>query len=165
MNPWSDFPDAEYIFGCDMQDYADGSAYYADPIPETSRQTTKPAPTQTVQSLTLITTTFLGFTDHGDGSTNHNLSVILGTVIPTVAIGVSLAIGRGCDWLDNNRPGEYEKLKKWLRWAGWAFRVLAKCINYCKNIADETRNDPEAVPMVPNRGQVNEVYTIAYKDE
>ena len=105
--------------------------------------------------------------NHGGSPANHNLSIILGTVIPTVALALSAGIGKGCDWLDQNRPGEYMKSKKWLRRVGCVFWIIAKVINYLNNAEEmPVSYDPEAVSMVgDHQGHVNDLFSISYKTE
>ena len=118
----------DYIFGCDasgdLQSTTLTTAIFDPTQSQTVREyTTTPKPN-------IITIPERDY--HGDGQSNHTLKIILGTVLPTVAIGFSFGIGKACDWMDN-RPGEWEKTKKYLRWVGWAFWVIYKLVQFVKN--------------------------------
>ena len=154
------------IFGCEFSgDGPDDDDLYTAPA-----QSITDSPSQTVpnRESTPQPTPFPVPSDghYGDSPSNHTLKIILGTVLPTVLIALSWAIGKGCDWMDKNRPGEYQKSKKWLRRVGWAFLVISKFIEFLKNPAAMTKNDPEAVSMMRRSGGTeNEVFSISYKNE
>ena len=157
----------KFIDGCESLYSGDGMSDDVDLATFPTPTKTHP-PSQTVTEAGTFPVALIPVDqNHGDSSANHTLSIILGTVIPTVALAASAGIGKGCDWLDRNRPGEYMKSKKWMRRVGFVFWIIAKVIKYLKNIEEMAdSNDPEAVPMVgDHQGHVNDLFAISYKTE
>ena len=129
----------------------------------TTTTSTSASPTQPAQPMTSGIPT-PGPIIHGPA--DDSLAIVLATVLPISALTISLGLGKAARWLEENRPGEFDTAKKWLKRVGFCFWVLHQIMKFFENCKKSDKKDPEAMPMAGSvRGEENTLFSISYKNE